>query len=151
MSYLLDTNHCSHIIAGDAAVLQHLESLQGAQVSTNVVVQGELVYMTQRSEQEEANRQRIDTFLQGIRIYPIDGETAIRYGELKAAIMRQFGPREKAKRRRVTLGQLGFDENDLWIAATALRHDLTIVSADSDFVRMREATPFVLEQWTPRA
>ncbi len=42
---------------------------------------------------------------------PVDRTVAARYGELRAA-----------SRRRPT--------NDLWIAATALAHDLTLVTAD---------------------
>ncbi|MCM2405099.1 hypothetical protein MMC39_03585 [Anabaena sp. CCAP 1446/1C] len=38
-------------------------------------------------------------------------------------------------------------ENDLWIAAIALRHSLIIVSCDSDFERMRQVREFSLENW----
>ena len=39
------------------------------------------------------------------------------------------------------------DEHDIWIAATALRYSLTVVSTDSDFERMRQVRAFNLESW----
>jgi len=78
-------------------VLVHLRANAGSLVATSVIVQGELIYMAQRSEHQADNRARVEAFLQGIRIYPVDGETAARYGDLKAALMHRFGPREKGQ------------------------------------------------------
>lgn len=38
-------------------------------------------------------------------------------------------------------------ENDLWIASVAIRHELIVVSADADFVRMKQVWSFPLESW----
>jgi predicted nucleic acid-binding protein len=41
----------------------------------------------------------------------------------------------------LTAGSLQVTENDLWIAATAITHDLMLLTADGDQDRMREADP----------
>jgi tRNA(fMet)-specific endonuclease VapC len=145
--YLLDTDHCYRLIEGDPDVMDHLQARRELLVETSVVARGELIFMAQRSEQQAHNLQRVRSFLQGIRIYPVDGEVADRYGALKADLVRHYGPRHKSKRRTITIGQLGFHDNDLWVAAIALRHGLTVVSADSDFGRIREARELSVECW----
>jgi predicted nucleic acid-binding protein len=49
--------------------------------------------------------------------------------------------------RRVTIEKLGFQENDLWIAAIAKCHRFTIVSTDSDFERIKEVEELFVENW----
>jgi len=69
------------------------------------------------------------------------------YGQLRAALMDHFGPKERAKQRRFELRHLGFSDNDLWIAATAIRFDLIVVTSDSDFARFAEVTALRYESW----
>ena len=105
------------------------------------------MYMAHKSERQAENLSLVQTFLQTVEIHPIDSETADIYGRLKTAIFNRFGPRERAKRRRANIRQLGFQENDLWIAAIAIRHDLAVVSADSDFERIQQAWALPVEKW----
>ena len=121
--------------------------LGDAPAATCVIVQGELVFMAHRSDHPSANKERVSQFLRGIEVLPLDADTADRYGRLKAAVIERFGPREKARRKRTRLAELGFQENDLWIAAVAQRHGLTLVTADSDFARLSRLGDIAVENW----
>ncbi|PSB02785.1 type II toxin-antitoxin system VapC family toxin [Merismopedia glauca] len=145
--YLLDTNHCSRIILGDPNIIRHVAMVNESQIVTCVIVQGELTFMMENSKMKESNLSRLSEFLDDIRIYLADDLTATAYGQLKAALFQRFAPKEKEKRRRTTIVDLGFDDNDIWIAATALQYNLTIVSADRGFTRMQSVKAFPLENW----
>jgi len=145
--YLLDTNHLSRLIERDPNICNRLLALDNANLTTSVVVWGELIFMAENSQKKAANLVRVRLLLRDIQIIPIDRKTAEIYGQLKAEIIARFGPRERNKRRRTRIEELGVHENDLWIAATALCHGLTIVSSDSDFERIREARAIHLENW----
>jgi tRNA(fMet)-specific endonuclease VapC len=135
------------LMNGEPSVTQALAANAASLVATSIVVQGELAFMAENALHQEVNLVRVRNLLDSIAITMLDEETAYVYGHVKATLLRHFGPKEKAKRRRTTLQQLGFDENDLWIAATALRHDLTVVSTDTDFSRIQETLPLKVERW----
>lgn len=145
--YLLDTNHCSQAILGNANVLRRLAEVENSVITTCAIVQGELIDMAERSQRKESNLVLINRFLIGIYIHNVDGFTATIYGQLKAALFNQFAPKEKSLRRKTKISNLGFDENDLWIAAVALQHGLTVVSADSDFQRIQQVRTLSVESW----
>ncbi|MEH2168126.1 MAG: type II toxin-antitoxin system VapC family toxin [Nostoc sp.] len=145
--YLIDTNHCSQAILGNVNILSRLAEVENSLVSTCVIVQGELIDMAARSQKQQINLALVRNFLSGIYIYNIDQKTANTYGQLKAALFNQFAPKEKSKRRKTKITDLGFGENDLWIASIALQQNLTIVSADSDFQRIQQVRTLSIESW----
>jgi tRNA(fMet)-specific endonuclease VapC len=147
MVYLLDTNACSRVIQGDSTIINRIVEVGEAQVATCVIVQAELLYMAYKSEQIARNLARVRLFLEDINIYFIDKESADIYAQFKVELLNKFGPQEKKKRRKTRIENLGIGENDLWIAAIALRNQLTIISRDSDFQRMQAVKSLPLESW----
>jgi tRNA(fMet)-specific endonuclease VapC len=145
--YLLDTNHCGEIIKNNPEVCLILDEQAESGASISIIVYGELLYMAEKSRQKDQNKKLINDFLEQIKLYFLDEDTGVIYSQLKVALFENFAPKDKAKRRRTTLQNLGFGENDLWIAATALQHNLILVSADSDFTRIQEVCDLQLESW----
>lgn len=85
-------------------------------------------------------------------ILPIDRHVAREHARLRAAYAAIKVPRQVAsgtfKKKHVELwheeilsSQLQISENDIWIAATALTHDLVLVTVDSDHEDLRRACP----------
>lgn len=145
--YLLDTNHCSKIIFGDQVIINKLQEIDNNLIATNVIVAGELIFMAQKSEYKNDNLTKVRAFLDDINIYTFNEETIYIYGELKAKVIDKFGPKEKEKKRKFTIQNLGISDNDLWIASTVIQENLILVSTDKDFLRIKEVYDFSLENW----
>jgi tRNA(fMet)-specific endonuclease VapC len=145
--YLLDTNHCSRIIFGEPNLIQQLQAKREGGVATSVIVRGELLYMAAKSEQTATNLQIIKAFLDTIDLYPINLPIADIYGNLKGKLANTFGPKEKVEGRKFNIQTLGFGDNDLWIAATAIHYNLIVISTDSNLQRIQQVEPLTLESW----
>src|SRR5688572_2504239 len=122
----------------DPRVIDRWQGQNQGVTTTCVIVQAELLFMAFRSERVEPNLRLVRAFLDGIRILGIDGGVAESYGRLKAALLHHYGPRERGRQRRATIESLGFQENDLWIAAIAHRFGQTLVTQDRDFARIAQ-------------
>ncbi len=92
--YLLDTNHCSAIILGDPNVIRRVNEVGENNITTCVIVQGELTFMMEKSQRKETNLIHLAEFLSDICIYLITEKTATIYGEIKADLFNQFAPKK---------------------------------------------------------
>lgn len=145
--YLLDTNHCSSIIFNDQTVIARVEAIGISNIAISAITEGELLYMAENSVSKTDNLVIITEFLEDMPVYDVDRGTSRIYAKLKAKIMDRFASKERNKRRKTQMHELGIGENDLWIASTAIQNKLIVVSADRDFQRIQQAWNFSLENW----
>lgn len=152
--YLLDTNHCSQLIDKNPVVYKKFESLDDTPVATCTIVRGELRYMVEKSTQKLENEVKVNAFLSGIEIFPVDDSAADYYGRIKERIIFKYGPAQGKTSRKIKIAQIGYSEgfsdNDLWIAAIAVDKGFTVVSSDRGFARIKAAfTALRYETWLP--
>ena len=145
--YLLDTNHFSRLIQGNATVRQRIATVGERNVAISIITAGEIYYMAHNSERREANLQRVRAYLANIGIYSLNDAISDLYGQFKSELIRYYGPKEREKRRKTKISAIGVSDHDLWIACTAIHHRLTVVSQDQDFTRMKPVRDFSLESW----
>jgi tRNA(fMet)-specific endonuclease VapC len=120
VNYLLDTNACIALINGTPPnVRPRLERAlkDGASVAVSAVVAFELWYGAAKSARRQANRQRLETFFSGpLELVPFDDEDARAAGEVRATLETAGTP---------------IGAYDLLLAGQALRHDATLVTANT--------------------
>lgn len=114
--YLLDTNIVIALFASDASILDHL--FKAAEIFVPSTVIGELCYGAYKSTKARENLARLDRFAANCTVVACDGGTARQYGEVKFKLRQSGRP---------------IPENDIWIAAMAFQHHLTLVSRDEHF------------------
>lgn len=114
--YLLDTNLVIALLRLEEDALSFLTKAKQTYLCSVVV--GELRYGALCSANVEPNLEKIRKLETSSTVLACDAGTAERYAELKAELRRQGHP---------------IPENDLWIAALALQHSLTLVTRDAHF------------------
>ncbi|MFP4222390.1 MAG: type II toxin-antitoxin system VapC family toxin [Phormidium sp.] len=125
--YLLDTNIAIALLNGDPAITQQIKNIPTVRLSVTIV--GELLYGAEKSQRTDSNRQRIQPLLDCLETIRPDLETANRYAIIKNQLRIKGRP---------------IPENDLWIAAIAVQHNLILATRDSDFEAIEGLQ---LEKW----
>jgi tRNA(fMet)-specific endonuclease VapC len=116
---LLDTNAVIALFTGEPAAAERFES--DDEVFLCVHVLGELHYGALASSRVAENLARLERFTTPIPVLPCDAETVVHYADIR------FGLRKRGK---------PIPENDIWIAAIARQHGLTLLSRDAHFRRI---------------
>jgi tRNA(fMet)-specific endonuclease VapC len=112
MSFLIDTDICSAHLRGDRSVFSKFVQYTG-RLHVSTITAGELYSWVLRSKAPPDRLQLLQRFLLGVTLLPIDHEAAYRFGVLRAGLLDRGQPRMNT---------------DLFIAATALVHGLTLVT-----------------------
>lgn len=126
-SVLLDTNILIGILAKDEAILSRLVKTEAVFLPS--IALGELYFGAFKSAHPDDNAERIDRLAASTAILYCDGTTALHYGRIKTSL--------RAKGRPIP-------ENDIWIAAIAQQHSLTVVSRDLHFGEIENLS---VEEW----
>ena len=127
MKYLLDTNACIALINGRApSVRTRLQKVlaEDAKVLVSSVVAFELWYGVAKSARPEANARLVETFFAGpVSMLAFDPEDAKVAGRVRAALEAVGKP---------------IGAYDLLIAGQAVRHQLTLITANGkEFGRVK--------------
>jgi tRNA(fMet)-specific endonuclease VapC len=125
--YLLDTNVVIAFFVGDSDV--HSKFASADKVAIPSIVLGELYFGAEKSEQMQQNVARADNFAREIGVLACDAGTARWYGSIT---------------NRLKLRGRPIPDNDIWIAAVALQHNLVLVTRDAHF---NEVQDLKLERW----
>lgn len=113
--FLLDTNVIIALFLGDKHVSERVAQ---AEVSVPSTALGELYYGARKSAHAAENLARIEQFAAATQVLSCDAVTAWIYGEVRDGLRLKGRP---------------IPENDIWIAAVAIQHDLMLVTRDDHF------------------
>ena len=113
---LLDTNIVIALMEKEPAAQQGLLSVQRHFVPS--VVLGELYFGALRSARREENLARVDRFAATHEVLAFDAESARNYGAIRDELRRKGRP---------------IPDNDIWVAAIARQHNLTLITRDAHF------------------
>ncbi|MCA0454679.1 MAG: type II toxin-antitoxin system VapC family toxin [Chloroflexi bacterium] len=123
---LLDTNAVAALFNQDLALKSQLGDIR---LLVSSIVVGELYFGAYKSGRVQHNITQLERFLDRNEVLVCDAETGKYYGQVKQQL--------KAKGRPIP-------ENDIWIAAVALQHDLALVTRDAHF---NVIDNLVIESW----
>jgi tRNA(fMet)-specific endonuclease VapC len=129
VSFLLDTDTCSAHLKQKGAVTRKFLQYAG-RLHVSVITLGELLTWALRAKAPPRRSQGIQTLLNDVTVLTVSEDIARQFGHLRAHLLDAGRPTP---------------EMDLWIAATALVHGLTVVTHNThDFAHIPGLT---IDDW----
>jgi tRNA(fMet)-specific endonuclease VapC len=128
---LLDTNVCIAWLTGaEPPLRERLLSIPYGDVYLCSIVKAELLYGARKSTRVDENLEQLDSFFHVLPSLPFDDAAAAHYGLVRAQLQRS--------------GSM-IGSNDLFIAATALGNDVTLVTRNEN--EFRRVVGLRVEVW----
>jgi tRNA(fMet)-specific endonuclease VapC len=124
VKYLLDTNTVSYYLRGVPATVKHIQGQKPTVLVISAITAMELTYGVEK-RQSATLTAAVQGFLSGVQVMPFDADAAKHAGVVRAALER--------------IG-VALSLADSQIAGHALALDLTLVSTDAAFKRVRGLT-----------
>ena len=125
--HLLDTNIIIASFKNEQTVLDQMATSE--EIFIPAIVVGELFYGAMHSTNIEKHITQVREFVKESSVLSCDEFTAEHYGQIKNELKKKGRP---------------LPENDIWIAAIALQHNLTIATRDQHF---KEIDGVAIEEW----
>lgn len=125
--HLLDTNIIVALFRDDENVRNRI--VASPEIFVPAITVGELYYGAKHSARVNKNMKQIREFAENSAVLACDIGTAEHYGQIKNELKTKGYP---------------LPENDLWIAAIAKQHSLTVVTRDQHF---KKIDALMLEEW----
>ena len=116
---ILDTNAVSALFVGDPRLAEILSG--SARHHLPAIVIGEYRYGLARSRERDSLAGLLDELVESSEVLPVDLATTRHYAAVRNSLREQGTP---------------IPENDVWIAALALQHELAVASRDEHFDRV---------------
>jgi len=110
---LVDTNIVSYIMRGSREAMMYIPLLQNKVLSVSFITVGELYFWAEKKNWGHQKRLQLENVLKKYVVIPYDSKIAEHYAKVRAERERKGLPISCA---------------DAWIAATAVRHDIPVVT-----------------------
>jgi tRNA(fMet)-specific endonuclease VapC len=122
--YLLDTNVLGAYLQGRSGAVSLAQGwIHNEEATTSIVVYGEIMEYLKGFVEFPRYQAALRTLLRKVHPYPLTYALLEHYADVRRAMRPPYGP-----------GLIG--DIDTLIAATALQYRLTLVTTDSDFMRV---------------
>jgi tRNA(fMet)-specific endonuclease VapC len=129
--WFLDTNACVMFSRGQAGVCARWRQHRAREIAIPMTVFGELMVGAEKSSQPERVLREIEALLERHELIDVTEDVAEHYARIRADLEKR--------------GQI-IGANDLWIAATALAHDATLVTNNTG--EISRVPGLKIEDWT---